>query len=200
MPGPPSATSSTSCSPLALARMIDVPPRGEYLMALDSRFSRIRRILPRSAISVNVLDLHVEPHALRHQRQLLVLQHLLDQRAQAELGRLEADAVALPGAEGQQVLDHALQLDAVLAQDRRDLALAGLQLADRAVHQQLGALADVGQRRLQLVRHVAQEAVALLRQLEQAVAQPLELVAEALQVDRPADRDFAGEIAARPAR
>ena len=61
------------------------PPRGEYLMALDSRFSRIRRILPRSAASVTILDVHVEAHALRHQRELLVLQHLLDHRPQPEL-------------------------------------------------------------------------------------------------------------------
>ena len=77
----------------------------------------------------DVLDLHIEAHALRQQRQLLVLQHLLDQRPQPEFGRLQADAGGLPGAEGQQVLDHALQLDAVLAQDRGDLALVGVELA-----------------------------------------------------------------------
>ena len=122
--------------------------------------------------------------ALRHQCQLLVLEHLLDQRPDPELGRVEADAAALPGAEGQEVLDHALQLDAVFLQDGGDFALARIERADRAVHQQLGALADVGERRLQFVRHVAQEPVALLRQLQQAPAQPLELLAEAAQVHR----------------
>ena len=56
------------------------------------------------------------------------------------------------------------------------------ELTDRAVHQQLGALADIGERRLQFMRHVAQEAVALLRQIEQSHPQPFELVPEALEV------------------
>src|SRR6516164_5786246 len=70
-----------------------------------------------------VLDANIETYALREQRQLLVFEHLLDERPQAELSGLEADARGLPGTEGQEVLDHALQLDAVLAQDRRHLAL-----------------------------------------------------------------------------
>ena len=167
-----------------------VPARGVYLMAFDSRFSRIRRSLPRSASTRQVVDIHIEAHALRQQRQLLVLDDLLDQRPQPELADLEADAAAgLPGAETQQVLDHALQAQAVLAQDAGDLALRHLQLAHGAVHQQFGALADIRQRRLQFVRHVAQEAVAFLRQLEQPQAQPFQLTAQALQIGRSADGD-----------
>src|SRR6202034_2667129 len=105
------------------------------------------------------------------------------------------DAGGLPGAEGQQVLDHALQLDAVLAQDRRDLALVGVELADRPVHEELGALADVRERRLELVRHVAQKAVAFLGELEQSLPEPLELPAEALEVARARDLDGLGECA-----
>ena len=144
----------------------------------------------------DVLDLHVEPHALREQRELLVLQHLLDDRAQPELAGLEADAVGLPGAEGQQVLDEPLQLDAVLAQDAGDLALIGVELAHRAIHQQLGAFADIGERRLQFMRHVSQKAVALVREIEQTAAQPFELAGEALQVHRTRHRDGPREGAA----
>src|SRR5215467_13168552 len=129
-----------------------------------------------------VLDANIETHALREQRQLLVLEHLLDERTEAELGGLEADARSLPGAEGQEVLDHALQLDAVLAQDRRHLTLVGIELADRTIHQELGALANIGERRFELVRHVAQEAVALVRQIEETLAQPLQLPAEPLEI------------------
>ena len=73
------------------------------------------------------------------------------------------------------------------------LALVGVQLADRAVHEQLRALADVGERGLQLVRHVPQEAVALVREIEQPLPQPLELPAEALEVVRAGDADQVGE-------
>ena len=132
---------------------------------------------------------------MRQQRELLVLEHLLHQRTQAELRGLEAHAGGLPGAEGQQVLDHALQLDAVLAQDRGHLALVGIELAHRSVHQQLRAFADVGKGRLELVRHVAQETVALVCELEQPLAQPLELPPQALEVVRPGDRDLVGESA-----
>ena len=96
-------------------------------MAFDSRFSRIRRSLPRSAISGQVLDLHIQPHALRDQRQLLVLEHLLDQRPQRGTRVSSRPTLLLCQAlKLQQVLDHALQLDAVLLQDRRDLALPGV--------------------------------------------------------------------------
>ena len=110
--------------------------------------------------------------------------------------KIEADALLLPGAEGQQVFDEPVQLDAVVAQDGDHLALGVVQGSDRAVHEQFRALADVGERRLQFVRHVAQEAVAFLREIEQAQAQPLELRAEALQVARAGHFDGARERAA----
>ena len=98
---------------------------------------------------------------------------------QLELRELERRSLRLPGAERQQVLDELLQLDAVVAQDARDLLLLAVELADRAVEQQLRAFADVRERRLQLVRHVAQELVLLVRRVLEAHAQPLELAAEA---------------------
>src|SRR5579862_9469483 len=142
-----------------------------------------------------IIDPYVEAHPLRQQRQLLVLEHLLHQGPQAKFSRLEADARSLPGTEGQQILDHALQFDAILAQDRRHLALIGIELTDRPIHQQLGPFADVGERRLQLMRHVTQEAIALLRELEQTLPQPFELPPEALEVVRAADRDGIAERA-----
>ncbi len=72
-------------------------------------------------------------------------------------------------------------------------ALVGVQLAHGAVHEQLRAFADVGERRLELMRHVSQEAVPLVREIEQALAQPFELAAEALQVVRARDGDLVGE-------
>ena len=109
--------------------------------------------------------MHIEPHALRYQRQLLVFQHLFDQWPNPELGRIEANAIALPGAEGQQVFNHALQLNAVLLQNGSDFPLTGAKLADRTVHQQFGAFADISQRRLEFVRHMPQESVAFLGQV-----------------------------------
>ena len=50
-PAPLSATSSCQLSSCARACRWIAPPFGEYLIAFDSRFSRIRRSLPRSASS-----------------------------------------------------------------------------------------------------------------------------------------------------
>src|ERR1700681_3137840 len=144
----------------------------------------------------HVLDAHIEPHPLRHQSKLLVLEYLLDHRPQTKLGDVEAGTVALPGAEAQQILDQPLQLDAIVKQNRGDLALPRLELADRTVHQQLGALADIGERCLQFVRQMPQEAVALLCQLQQPGAQPFELVPEPLKVHRAIDYDAIGKITA----
>ena len=170
-----------------------MPPLGEYLTAFDTRFSRIRRILPRSATSVTSSTRTSRRTRCESSVSCWFSSTCFTSGRRRNSVASRPDAGGLPGAEGQQVLDHALQLDAVLAQDRGDLALVGVELADRAVHQQLRALADVRERRLQLVRHVPQEAVALVRELEQALAQPLELAAEALQVVGAVDRDRIGE-------
>jgi len=57
----------------------------------------------------------------------------------------------------------------------------------------LRAFADVGKGRLELMRHMPQETVALVRELEQPLAQPLELPSQALEVVRPGDLDLVGE-------
>ena len=89
-----------------------------------------------------------------------------------------------------------LQLHAVLAQDACDLSLVRIQFTHSAVHEQFGTLADVGQWRLQLMRHVAQEAVAFLCQVQQALAQPLQLPAESLKVHGAHDADRTKQRAA----
>src|SRR3984957_6790682 len=122
-----------------------------------------------------VLDLHIEAHPLSHQRELLVLQDRLDQGPKLELGDFQAHALRLPRAEGQQVLDQALQFHSVLAQYRSDLALSALQLTDCPIHQELGSLPNIRQWSLQFMRHVSQESILLLRKLEQPHPQPLEL-------------------------
>ena len=72
---------------------------------------------------------------------------------------------------------------------------AGERAADLVV-QQLGALAQRGERGLQLVRQVAQEAVLLRLELGQAAAQPVEALAQRLQVLGTAHRDRLREIGA----
>ena len=67
----------------------------------------------------------------------------------------------------EQVLDQLLQRQRVVAHDAHDLVLLGRQLAADVVAQQLGAFAHGGQRRLELVRDVAQETRLLLLELRQ---------------------------------
>src|SRR6185503_10059211 len=111
------------------------------------------------------------------------------------LRELERRRMGLPGAERQQVLDELLQLDAVVAQDARDFLLLNVELADGAVEQQLRALADVRERRLELVRHVPQELVLLVSRLLEPMTQPFELSPERLDVVRAADGDRLAEVA-----
>ena len=125
----------------------------------------------------------------------MLAQHAEDHRLQLELRQLERRRVRLPGAEGEQVLDELLQLDAVVAQDARHFLLLNVELPDGAVEQQLGAFANVGERRLELVRHVPQELVLLVGRFLEAMPQPFELSAQRFDVVRPADGDRPAEIA-----
>ncbi len=142
-----------------------------------------------------VLDFQLRLDAVGRDGEALRAEGAGDDRAQGEVGQLESRHLRLPGAVGQQVLDQLLQPQGVLAHDVGDFALLRIDLAHGAVQQQFGALADVRQRRLQLVRHVPQEAVLLLGQLQQPDAQPLQLPAERLDVRGAGDRDRAGERA-----
>ena len=136
------------------------------------------------ADQARVRDLQVECQVARGERQPLAVDHRADQRAQPELGPLDGARLRLPGAVGQQVLDESLETQRILPEDRGDFALVVVERADRAVQQQVGSLADIGQRSLQFVRHVPQEAIPLHRDLEQPRAQPLELASQGGEIGR----------------
>ena len=82
----------------------------------------------------------------------------------------------------QQVLDLALQALAVLGEDVHDGALLIVERPGHALAQQLGALADGGERRLEIVGYMAQETTLLLFQLRQALAQPIQPASQVGQV------------------
>ena len=94
----------------------------------------------------------------------------------------------------EQVLDEVLQLDAVVAHDADDLALRRRERSADLVVQQLRALAQRGERRLELVGEVAQEPVLLGLELGEAAAQPVQALAQRLQVLRTRDRDRTVEV------
>src|SRR6476646_4051929 len=100
-------------------------------------------------------DLEVELDLLVRDREPVLAQDAEHHGLQLELCEIERRGLGLPGAEREQIFDELLQLDAVVAEDARDLLLLVVELADGAVEQELGALADVRERRLQLMRHVA---------------------------------------------
>ena len=114
-------------------------------------------------------DLEAELDLLVRDHEPVLAQHAEDHGLQLELREIERRRLGLPSAERQQILDELLQLDAVVAQDARDLLLLVVELADGAVEQELGAFADVRERRLQLVRHVPQEFVLLVRRFLEPV-------------------------------
>src|SRR5216683_6633792 len=143
-----------------------------------------------------ILDVNVEPHALRHQRELLIFQDALDQGPQLEFGNLETYALGLPGAERQQIFNKPLQLHSVLAQYCRHLALAALQLADRTVHQEFGPFPYICQRSFELMRHMSQKSVLFLREIQQTASEPFQLRRQALEVRRSANGDGPGKRAA----
>ena len=76
------------------------------------------------------------------------------------------------------------------------LALRRRERPGHLVVEQLGALAQRGERGLQLVRHVAQEAVLLRLELVEPPAQPVQPSSQIAQVFRPAHRDRLREVGA----
>src|SRR5690606_20851345 len=94
----------------------------------------------------------------------------------------------------QEVLDQLLQIHAVRADDRRDLGLFR-QLLVQALREELRALPDGRERRLELVRYVSQERQLLVLELLDAAPQPVELAAERLDVAGAADLDRIVELA-----
>ena len=75
--------------------------------------------------------------------------------------------------------------------------LMAYDLAPDAVPQQLDALANGGERRLQFVRDMTQEPRLLLFELVQARAQPLEALPEVAHILRPVHLDRVSEVGGR---
>ncbi len=140
----------------------------------------------------------IEGEAPRPDRESLVLGDAPDHFPDVHGAEIHGDLAELARAERKQVLDQLLQLYTVVAQDLRDLALLRGQLADRLLGQEFRALAQRRERRLQLVRDLAQEAVLLLLDFKQLAPHPLQPLAELLQVLRPVDCHRHAELARRP--
>ena len=162
-----------------------VPPRGVNLIAFDRKLSRMRRTFPRSANGVrsstctsrrtrcptsvscwfSSTDL-IKGRSLNSETSrptLLACQALNDSRFSISLCNF-------------------IPLSRKIASD---LPLSALQLTDCAVHQEFGPFANIRQRRLQFMRHVSQESILFLGELEKPHAQPFELGGQALEVRGP---------------
>jgi hypothetical protein len=94
----------------------------------------------------------------------------------------------------EQVLDQPLQLHAVVAHDGDHLPLRRRQWPTHLIVQQLGPLPQRRERRFEFVRQMAQESVLLRLELDQPAAQPVEALAERLQILGAANLDGAREI------
>ena len=184
MPGPWSITSSTAKSRSTASDTTIAAERGEYLTALETRLSTIVRTLSASpTISAGAscgsnVTMRASAASLCSCSTRRTTSGISDRADRLRLHRARLVV-------GEQVLDQLLQRQRVLADDAHDLALLGRQLAADVVAQQLGAFAHRGERRLELVRDVPQEAVLLL----------LELGAAASAAIRGAARDSAGPAA-----
>src|SRR4030095_13621885 len=129
----------------------------------------------------------------RERRELVLLDdaaQYIGQQHRAERLRLHRAGLMV----GEQILDQLLQRQRVLADDANDLALLGCELAANVVAEQLDTLAHRGQRCLQLMRDMAQEAVLLLLEIGQPRAQPFETLADVAQVLRSVDLDPMREV------
>ena len=76
IPGPLSMTSSTSCSRSRAGVDRDRAAARRELDRIGQQIVEDQAQLAAVGERGQILDLHVEPHALRDQRQLLVLEHL----------------------------------------------------------------------------------------------------------------------------
>ena len=180
--------------PSAVARSRRMTPdRGEYLTAFETRLSTtVRSFSPSPVTSAGASFASNDDHP--RERGELVLAH----DAAHDVGQLHRpDRRRLHRARlvvREQVLDQLLQRQRVLADDAHDVLLLRRQRAADVVAQELGAFAHRGQRRLELVRDVAQEAVLLLLEIGQPGPQPLEPLPEVAQVLRSVDLDRMGEV------
>ena len=136
-----------------------------------------------------------QPLAVHRQARRLPLQALAVDHAGHQHRHVGWCAVQVVGVEtgfvvAQQRFDLVLQRCRVLVEDAGDLALVGGELARHAVFQQGHAFAQRRQRRFQFVRDMAHEARLVFFQLGQVLAQPVQLLAHALQVGGAAHGDW----------
>ena len=164
--------------------------------AADREADRVRQQVGQRGAELDRIDHHRDRLALDAHRQPvrlplqpLGLDLLLDERQQrrafaAQLARLEGGRV-----EAQQRLDLPLQRHGVLLQDLRHLALGRVERAGHAIFQQRHTFAQRGQRGLEFVRDVTQEACLVGVELDQPKPQPFELLRHPAHVGRAADID-----------
>ena len=95
----------------------------------------------------------------------------------------------------QQLFDAFMQGACVVVEDGRNFPLLRVEPPKHAIGKQGYAFAQGRERRLQFVRDMAQDAVAISLQLAQAQAQPVQLLAHAAQISRAVDGDAVLETA-----
>ena len=121
----------------------------------------------------DVLAVELDADALGDDRQLAVVHDAAHDIAQLDDLGVEVGGLRVHRAVVEQALDQLPQLDGVLLQDTRDLALLGIQVSDHARGQQVRAFAQRRERGLQLVRDVLQEARLLRLEGDEARAPPV---------------------------
>ena len=109
------------------------------------------RSFSESALSARSSTFSVELELLRPQRKLLIVDDAARDAAQLDTRDIDRGLVRLARAVRQKVFDELLQFYTVMPQYFGDLALLRRELADDFLGQKLGAFAQRGERRLQLV-------------------------------------------------
>jgi hypothetical protein len=179
------------------------------LVELDRDEAHVRRILHRVgqqvvqddadlflvAVGGDMVEVQLDTHTLRDDRELAIVHDAAHHVAQLHDLRVEIGGLRVHGAVVEQALDQLPQLDRVLLQDARDLALLRVQVSHHARGKEVRSFAKRGERGLQLVRDVLQEARLLRFQRHQALAQPVELRSQAHHVAGALDPDGLGELA-----
>ena len=194
MPGPWSDTSSTAKPSCSTQRELDRARPRRILDRVRHQVVDHRADLLAVADDDRRRERGVERDHPRERRELLLAQHARARRRPAATGPSVAGSSA-------RVWWYASRSsisfcsDSVFSRTMRTISCcSGDSAAADVVAQELRAFAHGGERRLELVRHVAQEARLLLLELGQARAQPFEPLADVAQVLRTVHLDRVREI------
>src|SRR5262249_20051078 len=179
-PGPESMTSMTASPPLARAERDRSACRRELHRVADEVVDDGKKLF---AVDLDreLVELERQALRLRLHDQLMRPHRVADQAVERQRLRCERRGGVQRPLVVEQVLDQALQLHAVVAHDRHDLALGRRERAADLIVEQLGALAERGKGGFQLVREMAQEAVLFGLQLGEPPPQPVEALAQRLE-------------------